>query len=72
MYFSFGFGVNPQAMDLITDKFHNRGREEYLDISGELPQHLDSFYGGFGEKILNAEKLLMNEKQISIQAIIKF
>ena len=59
-------------MDLITDQFHSRGREEYLESSSNLSEHLDSFYGGFGEKILNAEKLLMDEKQISIQAIIKF
>ena len=71
-WISFGFGVNPKSMDLITDQFHSRGREEYLESSSNLSEHLDSFYGGFGEKILNAEKLLMNEKQISIQAIIKF
>tara|TARA_Y100001970_G_scaffold197986_1_gene240876 strand:- start:1534 stop:3453 length:1920 start_codon:yes stop_codon:yes gene_type:complete len=71
-WISVGFGVNPYSMDVINDEFHNRGREEYLDSYGELPQYLESFYGGFGEKILNAERLLMDEKQISIKAFIKF
>ena len=37
-----------------------------------LSEYLESYYGGFGEKIRKAETLLMNEKRISIQAVVKF
>ena len=66
------YGVNPLIINSVTDEFYNRGREEYLDTVGELPEYLESYYGGFGEKIREAETLLMNEKRISIQAVVKF
>ena len=47
-------------------------RKKYLDKVGELPEYLESFYGGFGEKIREAETMLMNEKRITLQAVIKF
>jgi len=72
IWLALGYGVNPLIINSITDKFYNRGREEYLDAVGGLPEYLESYYGGFGEKIREAETLLMNEKRISIQAVVKF
>ena len=54
------------------DDFHYMGREEYLDNFSQLPAHIESYYGGTGEKIRSAENALMDEKQISVQAVIKF
>ncbi len=72
VWIALGYGVNPQTINSITDEFYDRGREEYLDNIGELPEYLESYYGGFGKKIREAETSLMNEKRISLQAVIKF
>ena len=72
IWLALGYGVNPLIINSVTDEFYNRGREEYLDTIGGLPEYLESYYGGFGEKIREAETLLMNEKRISIQAVLKF
>jgi len=72
IWISFGYGVNPISMDMVNDEFRNMGREEFLDAAGSLPAHLESFYSGLGKKIIEAENILMNTKQISIQATIKF
>jgi len=71
-WIAIGYGLNPFSMDAVTDQFHYRARDEYLNSVGELPSHLESYYGGIGEKMRQAETSLMNEKRISIQAIIKF
>ena len=72
IWLALGYGVNPFIINSVTDEFYTRGREEYLNTFGELPEYLESYYGGFGEKIRKAETLLMNEKRISIQAVVKF
>ena len=72
IWLTFGYGVNPLIINSITDEFCKRGREEYLDNVGELPKYLEYYYGGFGEKIREAETMLMNENRLSIQAVIKF
>ena len=72
IWISMGYGVNPSSMDVQTDEFHYMGREEYLDNISQLPAHIESYYGGTGEKIRSAENALMDEKQISVQAVIKF
>ena len=72
VWLALGYGVNPLTINAITDEFYDRGREEYLNNQGELPEYLESYYGGFGEKIRAAETLLMNEKRISLQAVVKF
>ena len=71
-WFSIGYGVNPYVINPATDLFYFRGREDYLNNSTNLPGHLDSYYGGFGEKIREAEKSLVNNNQILIQAVINF
>jgi len=72
IWLALGYGVNPLIINSVTDEFYTRGREEYLDTVGGLSEYLESYYGGFGEKIRKAETLLMNEKRISIQAVVKF
>ena len=72
IWVSFGYGINPFSMDNLTDEFHYKGREEYLDSVGGLPSHLDLYYGGLGAKIRQAEDSLMNNKMILMRAIIKF
>jgi hypothetical protein len=72
IWLALGYGVNPQIINSVTDEFYDRGREEYLDTVGRLPEYLESYYGGFGEKIREAEAMLMNEKRITIQAVVKF
>ena len=72
VWLSLGYGVNPLIINSVTDKFYDKGREEYLINKGELSKHLQSYYGGLGNKIREAETLLMNEKRISLQAVVKF
>ena len=66
------YGLYKYPRNNLTDKFHYKGREEYLDSIGGLPSHLDLYYGGLGAKIRQAEQSLMNDKMILIRAIIKF
>ena len=72
IWIALGYGVNPLSMNSITDKFYNKGREEYLNNIAELPQYLESYYGGFGEKIRKAETSLMDERRISLRAVVEF
>ena len=72
VWLALGYGVNPITINSITDEFYDRGREDYLNSISGLSEYLESYYGGFGNKIREAEILLMNEKRISIQAIVKF
>ena len=72
VWIALGYGVNPLAMNSLTNEFYDRGREEYLNEAGGLSDHLDSYYGGLGNKIRDAEKSLMDEKRISIRAILEF
>ena len=72
VWLSLGYGVNPLIIDSVTDEFYDKGREEYLNNVGGLPEYVESYYGGFGEKIRKAETMLMNENRLSIQAVIKF
>ena len=71
-WISIGYGINPKVISSISDKFYFRGREEYLDSSSGLSEYIEDVYGGLGEKIRKAERQLMNEKQIKIQAVIEF
>ena len=71
-WLSIGYGVNPKVINPVSDLFYNRGREDYLNYAGQLSEHLDLYYVGLGDKIRNAEQLLMDEKSISIQAVIEF
>ena len=59
-------------MNTVTNKFYNRGREEYLNEIGGLSDYLDSYYGGLGDRIRHAETSLMNDKRISVRAILEF
>ena len=72
VWLSFGYGVNPRTINPVTDEFYNKGREDYLNYAGQIPEHLNSYYVGLGDKIRSAEKLLMDEKSISIQAVMEF
>ena len=72
VWLSFGYGVNPKVINPITDQFYNKGREDYLNYAGQLPEHLESYYVGLGDKIRNAEQSLADEKSISIQAVMEF
>lgn len=72
VWLAVGYGVNPLVMNTVTNKFHNRGREEYLNEVGGLSDYLDSYYGGLGDKIREAETSLMNDKRISVRAILEF
>ena len=72
VWLALGYGVNPFLINSITDKFYDKGREDYLDNVGGLPEYLGSYYGGFGEKIRAAETSLMSEKCILLQAVMEF
>ena len=71
-WMSIGYGVNPLVINTITDKFYNRGREEYLNSIGNLSAVLESSDDNLGEMIREAEVSLMNQKNICIQAVIEF
>ena len=72
VWIALGYGINPLAMNSLTNEFYDRGREEYLNEVGGLSSHLDLYYGGLGNKIRDAERSLMDEKHISIRAILEF
>ena len=72
VWIALGYGVNPLTMNSVTNKFYDRGREEYMNNVVGLSEYLESNYGGFGEKIREAETSLMDEKRISLQAVITF
>ena len=64
--------ISSIIINSITDKFYDRGREKYLNNVSNLSEYVESYYGGFGNKIRQSEKLLMNEKRISLQAVVTF
>ena len=72
IWLSLGYGINPYVLNTVTDKFYFRGRQEFLNDFSDLNDHLESYYGGIGEKIRRSENALMNTKQILLQAKIKF
>jgi hypothetical protein len=72
IWLSLGYGINPYVLNMVTDKFYFRGRQEFLNDFSDLNDHLESYYGGIGEKIRQSENALMNTKQILLQAKIKF
>ncbi|MAP67259.1 MAG: hypothetical protein CMF80_06130 [Candidatus Marinimicrobia bacterium] len=72
IWLSLGYGINPYVLNTVTDKFYFRGRQEFLNDFSDLNDHLESYYGGIGEKIRQSENALMNTKQILLQAKIKF
>ena len=69
---SVGYGVSPLIIDDITDKFSNNGREEFLNEADGLEEYLESFYGGFGDRIRDAEEKMKDEQRITIQGVIEF
>ena len=69
---SIGYGVCPRIIDSVTDKFSYTGRDEFLNEAGGLEEYIGSFYGGFGERIRDAEEKLMDEQRITIQGVIEF
>ena len=69
---SVGYGVSPLIIDNITDKFSNNGRDEFLNEAGGLEEYLEIFYGGFGDRIREAEQKLKDEQRITIQGVIEF
>ena len=71
-WLALGYGINPKVINSISDEFYFRGREEYLDNAVELSGYIENVYGGFGERIRDAEIQLMNAKQIQIRAVIEF
>tara|TARA_Y100001970_G_C14199379_1_gene840186 strand:+ start:92 stop:2005 length:1914 start_codon:yes stop_codon:yes gene_type:complete len=71
-WIALGYGINPKMIDSISDEFYFRGREEYLDKAVGLSEYIENVYGGFGERIRDAEIQLMNAKQIQIRAVIEF
>ena len=60
------------VINAVTDKFYNRGREEYLSGVGNIAGYLESSPEGLGEMIRQAEISLMNQKYICLQAVIEF
>ena len=69
---SVGYGVSPLILDDVTDKFSNNGRDEFLNEAGGLEEYLETFYGGFGNRIREAEEKLKDEQRITIQGVIEF
>ncbi len=57
-WIALGYGVNPISIDPVSDKFYNRGREDYLEMSMNLSSHLSSSYGGLGEKTTRIRELI--------------
>lgn len=69
---SVGYGVSPLIIDNITDRFSYNGRDEFLNEAGGLEEYIESFYGGFGERIREAEVKLSEEQRITIQGVVEF
>ena len=69
---SVGYGVSPLIIDNVSDKFTNNGRDEFLNQAGGLEEYLETFYGGFGDRIRDAEEKLRDEQRITIQGVIEF
>ena len=72
IWLSIGYGVDPSVINLVTDKFYDRGRQEYLNEVGQLSETIKINYALLGDKIRQAEKALGSEKQINLKAVITF
>ncbi len=69
---SFGWGVNPRALNAVTDEFYNGGRDEFLTEASDYEEYTESAYLGTGEKIRQAEQALENEKRFMLEATLRF
>jgi len=69
---SLGWGVNPIILNSITDDFYMRGREEFLDNETGFWDYVEKTSQGLGNKIREAEKALLNEQRITLEADINF
>ena len=72
IWLSIGYGVDPSVINIVTDKFYDRGRQEYLNEVGQLSETIKTNYASLGDKIRQAEKALGSEKQINLKAVITF
>ncbi len=69
---SLGYGISPEILNQDTDKFCNCGRDEFLRNAQDYEEYLQTGYKGVGQKIIDAEKKLMEADVISIKAILRF
>ncbi len=69
---SLGFGVDPNVLDPITNEYAPLGRERYLEARNANGFVAETDYLSLAPQIAAAERALMNEKRIQIQAIVHF
>ncbi|MCE9626973.1 MAG: glycogen-binding domain-containing protein [Candidatus Eisenbacteria bacterium] len=69
---SLGFGVDPNALDPITNEYAGNGRERYLNARNANGFVAETDYLSLAPQISAAERALMNERRIQLQAIVHF
>ncbi len=69
---SLGFGVDPDALDPVTNEYANNGRERYLNARNANGFVAETDYLSLAPQISAAERALMNERRIQLQAIVHF
>lgn len=69
---SLGFGVDPDALDPVTNEYASNGRERYLEARNANAFVAETDYLSLAPQISAAERALMNEKRFTLQAIVRF
>lgn len=69
---SLGFGVDPSALDPVTNEYADNGRERYLNARNANGFVAETDYLSLAPQISAAERALMNERRIQLQAIVHF
>lgn len=69
---SLGFGVDPNVLDPITNEYATIGRERFLNARNANGFVAETDYLSLAPQISAAERALMNERRIQLQAIVHF
>ncbi|MFM8559095.1 MAG: hypothetical protein ACKOC6_05770, partial [bacterium] len=69
---SLGFGVDPDALDPVTNEYASNGRERFLEARNANAFVAETDYLSLAPQISAAERALMHEKRVTLQAIVRF
>ena len=72
MEVSFGLGVDPRALDPVTNEYSDIGREVYLDQLNANGFIAETNYTSLAPQILAAEKSLQTLRRLQLQAVVHF
>jgi hypothetical protein len=69
---SFGYGVDPDVLDPVTNEFADIGRDQFLSDRNVNGFVAETNYLSLAPQIAQGEAALQNERRFQVQAIVRF